>query len=103
MPSSKTTTPPEYTIWLSGTQRGTAEQLLSRIRQKAKSASIAKLSTGQYAKRLIADAPYFLPQDMHSFLEKQKYPSVYDKALRYLAEMPTSGVRILTTMETNHA
>jgi hypothetical protein len=103
MPSSKTgaTTaaePSSYTIWFAGeTRSGTAKDLLDGIRSDAggKSEPLRRLSTEKYANLIISDASFFLPEDLLAFLRSQPYLSDYDRALRYLSEMPSSGVRIL--------
>lgn len=107
MPSSKPVTrdsaAPTYTIWLpDGIRRGSAFALLDRIRQESREESeVRKLDTEQYATRIIASAAYFLPGDLLEFLRGQEYDSDFDRALRYLAEMPDSGVRILATASRN--
>ena len=97
MPSSRSSIGPSYTIFFEGTRTGTAFELLDWIRQHAGSKVIKEMTTEQYAKLLVTDAPYFLPKDLLQFLEKQSYASEFDRALRYLSEMPTSGVRILAS------
>lgn len=106
MQSSKAATEdraqPNYTIWFAGrTRRGTAQGLLDEIREEAgqKSEEIRKLTTGQYASRIITDAAFFLARDLLEYLRKQSYDSDFDRALRYLSEIQSSGVRILATSE----
>ena len=41
------------------------------------------------------DAHYFIPGPAMKFLKAQPYPTKYDRALNYLANMPSSSVRIL--------
>jgi hypothetical protein len=108
MPSNKHATrasaAPAYTIWLpEGIRRGSAQTLLDRIRREAgqKSKEIQKIDTPQYASRIISDADYFLPADLLEFLRGQEYDSEFDRALRYLSEMPGSGVRILASTSKN--
>src|SRR4051794_29745820 len=101
MPLSKngsTTAEPSYTIWFSDeTREGTAEDLLDSIRSDAgnKSAELRRMSTEAYARLIVSDASFFMPQDLLRFLRTQSYPSEFDRALTYLSEMQTSGVRIL--------
>jgi len=102
---SKAPASPTYTIFVDGrTQRGTARELLERIRADAarRSEEIAKMDADQYAAVLVKDAAYFLPEDFLSLLSAQTYESQYDRALRYLAEMDASGVRILTKDSTRN-
>ena len=99
MPSNKALTGPIYSILFEGTHEGTAFELLDWIRKRAASKSLRDLTTEKYAKLLIADAPYFLPEGLLRALDKKRYASEFDKALWYLSEMPSSGVRILATME----
>ena len=108
MPSNKLATEPIYTIWLAGgagggngTRTGSAYQLLDAIREDAatRSEEVRKLTTEGYASVIVSDAAFFLPKDLLSFLRTQSYESAFDRALRYLAEMPNSGVRILTKKE----
>lgn len=89
----------DYTIWFAGaTRTGGARELLEGIRREAgaRSEEIRKLTTEEYARIIVADAGFFLPRDLLAFLRTQAYASEFDRALRYLAEMSTSGVRILS-------
>ncbi len=98
MPSNEPATPPTYTIFIDGkSRRGSAFDLLDGIRRDAASRSeeVARLSTDQYAALIVQDAAFFLDRDLLAYLKEQPYPSDYDRALRYLAEMVSSGVRIL--------
>ena len=93
---------PAYTIWFAGeTRQGTAEDLLEGIRHDAAhgSAEIRKLTTEKYAALIVSDAGFFLPRELLGFLRTQRYPTEFDRALRYLSEMPNSGVRILQSDE----
>jgi hypothetical protein len=90
---------PTYTVWIGGkTRRGSAEQILLRIRDNARSDSkLRDLDIQEYAATLISDAPYFFPDGkVPEFLEARHFASQYDQALEYLAAMPASGVRILS-------
>jgi len=53
------------------------------------------MNVDEYARALIDDAPYFLPSDLLKVLGSQPFDSDIDRALTYLGQMPTSGVRIL--------
>ena len=99
MPSSNTTTEPSYVIWFGGgTREGTARELLDGIRREGavRSETIRNLTADQYASVIVSDAAFFLPRDLLAFLRTQTYETEFDRALRYLAEMRDSGVRILT-------
>jgi hypothetical protein len=88
-----------YTVFDEGqTIRGDARQVLESIRAEnaRENDEIAGMSVEDYAKALIEDAPYFLPDDLLDALTRAKFESDYDRALAYLSQMPTSGVRILT-------
>jgi hypothetical protein len=88
-----------YTVYDEGkTLKGDAKNILETIRaQNAKqNKEIEKMNLDQYADALIEDAPYFLPVDLLTVLKKQPFESNYDRALAYLGQMPTSGVKILT-------
>jgi hypothetical protein len=102
MPSNKAhitaTAGPVYTIWFSEkTRQGTAEELLDTIRGEAAqhSPEFRKLTNEKYADILISDADFFLPRGLLEFLRMQSFESKFDRALRYLSEMPASGLRIL--------
>jgi len=60
-----------------------------------RSDEIAKMDAERYASVIIGNAEYFLPKEVLAFFETQDFESDYDRALRYLAEMPASGVRVL--------
>jgi hypothetical protein len=99
MPLSKTEKETDYTIWFDGeTRSGSASELLEHIRSVAarKSEEIRKLNVAQYAERIVADAAFYLPKDLLAFLRKQRFESDDARALRYLSEMESSGVRILS-------
>ena len=88
-----------YTVFDQGqTRSGTAEQLLAAIHKEAASHNdeIARMSVEQYAQTLIEDAPYFLDEALLKAMQNQRFDSKFDQALNYLAQMPTSGIRILT-------
>lgn len=76
---------------------GSAHDVLETVRRHvaADNDEIAKLNVDDYARALIEDAPYFLDAQLLHALEKQAFESPHDRALTYLAQMPTSGVRIV--------
>jgi hypothetical protein len=87
----------KYRVWDAGTvRRGTAKEILDSIRRAANNPEIKNMSAKQYADALVEDAPYFLDQDLLRALQSVDYPTEYDRALHYLAVMPSSRVRILT-------
>ena len=88
-----------YTIFDHGqTRTGEALALLEEIRTEAsrENEEIAQMNVEQYADALIEDAPYFLDDVLLKALQAQKFDSKFDRALTYLAQVPTSGIRILT-------
>src|SRR5215212_6346576 len=97
MPSGKTLNLHEYTVWTGNkTRKGSARQILAAIQADAnEDSAIKKLKLEEYSRVLIDDAAYFVPAGALKFLSKQSYPSEFDKALQYLAAMPSSGLRIL--------
>jgi len=99
MPSNKALAGPIYSILFEGTHEGTAFELLDWIRKRATSKKLREMTTEEYARLLVSDAPYFLPQSLLQAVEKNSYPSDFDRALWYLSEMPASGVRILATAQ----
>ena len=88
-----------YTVFDHGQVRqGDARSILETIREQAASDNdeIAAMDVDSYAAALLEDAPYFLEDDLLTALKSQQFDSKFDEALTYLAQMPTSGVRILT-------
>ena len=88
-----------YTIFDHGqTRRGDARALLEEIRVQAQknNEEIARMDVDQYAEALIEDAPYFLEDGLFAVLKDQTFESKFDQALTYLAQMPSSGIRIMT-------
>lgn len=86
-----------YTIYDNGqVEQGNARALLESIRERAaeNNPEIARMSVDQYANALIEDAEYFLPDKLLEALKKQDF-GAFDRALTYLSNMPTSGIRIL--------
>lgn len=89
-----------YTVFDHGaTRRGDARAILENIREEAASDNdeIARMDVEQYADALIEDAPFFLDEQLLDALGSQPFDSKFDRALTYLAQMPTSGIRILVT------
>ena len=87
-----------YTLYNDGdTLRGSARDLLEQIRaENAKeNDEIKHMNVDEYATALIEDATYFLPDDLLRALKSEKSESDYDRALTYLGQMPTSGIRIM--------
>ena len=88
-----------YTVFDDGrTIQGDVRTLLEQIRTEnsRENVEIAGMNVDEYARALIEDAAYFLPEDLLGALETQAFDSDYDRALAYLSQMPTSGVRILS-------
>lgn len=87
-----------YTIFNAGrVVQGDARLVLESIRQSnaADNDEIRAMSTDQYAAAIIEDAPYFLETNLLHSLGKVPFSSIHERALTYLAQMPTSDVRIL--------
>ena len=87
-----------YTVYDEGkTRRGDARKILEEIRHDNAQGNdeIARMNVDEYARALIEDATYFLPRDLLNVLVSQPFDSDIDRALTYLGQMPTSGVRIL--------
>jgi hypothetical protein len=87
-----------YTVSDEGkTLEGDAQMVLGQIRTENSqdNTEIAQMDVEQYARALIEDATYFLPGDLLHALKMQRFDTDYDRALTYLGQMPTSGVRIL--------
>jgi hypothetical protein len=98
MPLAKALKPPIYTIFIDGrTRRGTAEELLTWIREDAakRSAVISRMDSEEYADSIIDDAPSYLDGRFLNYLKREDFPTKFDRALRYLSEMEASGIRIL--------
>ena len=86
-----------YTVWHTGEVRtASAEEILRTIQRSSQaSGELRAMSAKRYAKALVEDAPYFLPKKLLDYFQRQQYSTPFDRALEYLAGMPTSGVRIL--------
>jgi hypothetical protein len=88
-----------YTVFDHGnTVSGNARSLLTHIRDQAAehNPEIDAMTVEQYADAIIEDAPFFLDGDLLDALRTQHFDTNFDRALNYLTQMPTSGVRILT-------
>lgn len=88
-----------YTVFDDGkTIQGDARTLLEQIRMEnsPENAEIAGMNVDEYASALIEDATYFLPENLLDALQAQPFDSDYDRALAYLSQMPSSGIRILS-------
>jgi hypothetical protein len=86
-----------YRVWDAGKiHQGSSTNILDTIRQGAENGEIKNMTVDQYAAALVNDAPYFLDQSLLDALQQVDYPTEYDRALNYLAAMPSSGVRILS-------
>lgn len=88
-----------YTVFDHGRiDRGTARDVLERIRKQAAADNeeIRNMNVDEYTRAMIEDAPYFLEADLLAAMEKEQFESDYARALTYLAQMPTSGIRIMT-------
>jgi hypothetical protein len=89
-----------YTVFDEGkTISGDARDLLERIRQEnaRENDEIAGMDVEQYAQSLIEDAPFFLPDNLMAAMAQVPFDSEFDRALSYLGQMPTSGVKILSS------
>ena len=86
-----------YTVFYTGDVRtAAAREILGRIQKSSQaSGELRSMNTKKYADALVDDAPYFLPKTLLTYFHQQHFGSQYDRALEYLAAMPTSGVRIL--------
>ena len=87
-----------YTVWDNGRiRRGSAREILEVIRARAdQNDELQRLDVKEYARALIEDAAYLLDQKLFQAVSKQEYPTEFDRALHYLALMPSSRVRILS-------
>ncbi len=88
-----------YTIFNAGrVLQGDARLVLESIRQLSgeDNDEIRGMTIDEYAAAIIEDAPYFLETNLLHSLSKVPFSSSYERALTYLAQMPTSDVRILS-------
>lgn len=93
----------QFRVWDDGKLRtGSAKKILDEIRAAGakRNDEFRKISTETYANDLIEDAPYFINKSLMKALAKEPYPTKYDRALNYLASMPTSRLRILSMDKT---
>jgi hypothetical protein len=78
-------------------EKGSAKDVLRSIQDHApKDSDIIAMDVTDYANLLLKDADYFIPRGVLEFIERQEYPTVFDKALSYLAQMESGHVRILS-------
>lgn len=87
-----------YTVFSDGRMlRGTPQEVLEAVRaiNAADNEEIQAMTLDQYAAAIIEDAPYFLEAHLLNALEKVDYDTASERALVYLAQMPTSDVRIV--------
>ncbi len=86
-----------YSVWYTGqVKKAPAREILAAIQKSGQaSGELRSMSATQYARALVDDAAYFLPRKLLAYFQQQEYPTEFDRALEYLAAMPTSGVRIL--------
>ena len=87
-----------YTVFDEGKIiKGDARSILTKIHKEvaAENKEIGAMNVAKYAKVLIGDSRYFLPEDLFDALQKQHFESEYDRALTYFSHMRTSGVKIL--------
>lgn len=77
---------------------GSAKEILTQILRDNKTVEDMKgMTADQYANALIKNAGYFLPKVAIDSLNELKFDTKYDKALKFLSTMPTSGTVILVT------
>lgn len=75
---------------------GSAKEILTQILRDNKTVEDMKgMTADQYANALINNAGYFLPKVAIDSLNELKFDTEYDKALKFLSTMPTSGTVIL--------
>ncbi len=75
---------------------GSAKEILAQILTDNKTVEDMKgMTPEQYANALIKNAGYFLPKVAIDSLNELKFDTKYDKALKFLTTMPTSGTVIL--------
>lgn len=79
---------------------GTAEDILQQIIQKnGANEEIRQMTVFQYADALINNAEFYLPKAALDSLRSLTFETKFDKALRYLSTMPSSGATIIATEE----
>src|SRR5438270_842421 len=81
-------------VWYTGqVKKAPAREILAGIQKSAQaSGELRSMSAKQYARGLVEDAAYFVPRVLLAYFQQQEYPTEFDRALEYLAAMPTSGV-----------
>ncbi len=75
---------------------GSAEEILDQILKDNKTVEdIKNMTADEYADALLENAGYFLPKVAIDSLNALPFDTKYDKALRFLSLMPTSGTAII--------
>ena len=81
---------------------GSAEEILTQILRENKIIEDTKgMTAEEYADALLNEAGYFLPKVAIDSLNELKYDTKFDKSLKFLCTMPTSGAVIIAG-ENNH-
>ncbi len=77
---------------------GAPKTILEAIRQRAAEnvQEVRDIDVATYAGFLIEDAEYFLDERLLKAMENVSFNDDFERALTYMAHMPTSGVRIMT-------
>ncbi len=82
---------------------GSAKEILDQILIENTTIDDMKgLTAEQYADVLLNEAGYFLPKVAIDSLNELKFETKFDKALKFLCTMPTSGAVILTGENTRN-
>jgi len=82
---------------------GSAKEILAQILQENTTIEdMIGMTPEQYANALIKNAGYFLPKVAIDSLNELKFETKFDKALKFLCTMPTSGAVILTGENTRN-
>ena len=76
---------------------GSAKEILDQILKDNKTIEDIKgMTADEYADALLENAGYFLSKVAIDSLNELRFDSKYDKALKFLSTMPTSGTVIIT-------
>ena len=76
---------------------GSAKEILDQILLENTTIEDMKgMTAEQYADVLLSEAGYFLPKVAIDSLNELKFDTKFDKALKFLCTMPTSGAVIIT-------
>ncbi len=76
---------------------GSAREILDQILQDNKIIEdIKNMTADEYADALLKNAEYFLPKAAIDSLNTLHFETKYDKALKFLSTMPTSGTTIMS-------